>query len=238
MRLTISPHLAVRIRALLEVLLCSGFPTQLLIAGVLWAFGLAPRASDGQLSLRFVALLSLADAVLLVTLVFVFLLAGGERPRDVFLGRRPVGREAARGLLMVPASFAIAVTVLVLARVAAPWLHNVEVNPFEGMLQTPRDRVLAAFVVTVAGGLREEIQRAFILHRFDRYLGGGWLGLALFSVSFGIGHLEQGRDVALATAALGAFWGATYLLRRSLVAPAVAHAGFNLSEILRHSLRG
>jgi membrane protease YdiL (CAAX protease family) len=133
-------------------------------------------------------------------------------------------------------SFLLAVTVIVAARLLAPWLHNVEVNPFERLMQTPGQRAVLAFVVTIAGGLREEIQRAFILHRFAQSLGGAWLGLLLFSIAFGIGHLQQGRDVALATAALGAFWGAIYILRRSIVSPAIAHAGFNVSEILRHAL--
>ncbi|MGE5816081.1 MAG: CPBP family intramembrane glutamic endopeptidase, partial [Acidobacteriota bacterium] len=120
---------------------------------------------------------------------------------------------------------------------AAPWLHNVARNPFETMLQTTRQQVVLAFVVTIAGGLREEIQRAFILRRFEQSLGGAVFGLVLWSVAFGAGHLAQGRDIAIATATLGAFWGLVYLRRRSVVSPAVAHAGFNLSEILRHAMR-
>jgi membrane protease YdiL (CAAX protease family) len=229
---------AERARALLEVLLCSGFPTQLLVIGLMSAGGLGARGEDGRLSIAFVATLSLADAVLLITLIVLLLRAGGERPRDVFLGRRPIAREAARGLLLIPASFFIAIAVLVLVRHLAPWLHNVPVNPLEDILRTPRDRVIAAFVVIVAGGLREEMQRAFILHRFEQSLGGAVVGLVIFSVAFGLGHVEQGRDVAIATASLGVFWGAIYLTRRSIVSVSVAHAGFNLSEIVRHTFVG
>ena len=82
----------------------------------------------------------------------------------------------------------------------------------------------------------EEIQRAFVLHRFEKTLGGAAFGLVLWSLAFGVGHLAQGRDVAIATAALGAFWGLIYLRRRSVVSPVIAHAGFNLSEILRHAV--
>ena len=56
----------------------------------------------------------------------------------------------------------------------------------------------------VAGGLREEVQRAFILHRFERHLGGAAIGLVVFSVAFGLGHLVQGRDAAVITGLLGA----------------------------------
>ncbi len=53
-------------------------------------------------------------------------------------------------------------------------------------------------VVVLAGGVREELQRAFILHRFDQRLGGARVGLVLFTIAFGAFHLDQGYDVALA----------------------------------------
>ena len=71
--------------------------------------------------------------------------------------------------------------------------------------------MIFAFVVMIAGGVREEIQRGFVLRRFEQYLGGGAVGLAIFSALFGLGHLEQGYDVAISTGVLGAFWGAIYL---------------------------
>jgi membrane protease YdiL (CAAX protease family) len=91
-------------------------------------------------------------------------------------------------------------------------------------------------IVVIAGGLREEIQRAFILHRFGQGLGGARLGLVLFSLMFGLGHIEQGADVAIATAALGLFWGVLYLARRSIVASGVSHAGFNLAQVVVQGL--
>lgn len=230
--------MSARAAALLQVLICSGYPTQFLILGTLWWAGLAPRNPDGALSLAFVATLSLADAALLIGLVLFFLRAGGERPRNVFIGTRSIVVEAVRGILLIPASFLLAAVIIVAARELIPSLHNVPVNPFEGLMQTRGQRLLLGFVVMVAGGLREEIQRAFILHRFGQSLGGAWLGLVIFSVVFGLGHLQQGRDVALATAALGALWGAIYISRRSIVSTSIAHAGFNLSEIVRNALAG
>lgn len=225
-----------RARALLEILLCSGYPTQLFILGTLQAVGLPARHANGELSLAFVAILSLADTIIVVTLVVLFLVMDGEHPRDVFLGPRRAWPEAALGVLLVPVSFLVAVTVIVAVNLAAPWLHNVARSPFEPMLQTMRQQVVLGFVVTIAGGLREELQRAFVLHRFDQSLGGAALGVVLWSAAFGLGHLEQGRDVAFATAALGVFWGIVYVRRRSAVATSVAHAGFNVSEILRHAI--
>jgi membrane protease YdiL (CAAX protease family) len=77
-----------------------------------------------------------------------------------------------------------------------------------------------------------------MLRRFEQYLGGSLVGLVLFSAVFGLGHVEQGYDVALATAVLGAFWGAVYLARRSILAPMIGHAGFNLSQVLKFVTMG
>jgi membrane protease YdiL (CAAX protease family) len=227
-----------RSTALLEVLLCSGFPTQIAVIGFLQAFGLVTENPDGRLSLPFVMTLSLADTLLVVGLVLLFLRAHRERARDVLVGRRPVAREAAVGLVLVPTAFVITVLVLGTILTVAPWLRNVPRNPLEDLLTSDVDRLLFGVVVIVAGGLREEVQRAFILHRFEQRLGGAAFGLVLFSTLFGLGHLSQGQDVAIATATLGAFWGATYLWRRSIVAPAVSHAGFNVLEIVRHTVMG
>jgi membrane protease YdiL (CAAX protease family) len=84
--------------------------------------------------------------------------------------------------------------------------------------------------------VREEIQRGFVLRRFEQYLGGGAVGLLLFSAVFGLGHVEQGRDVALATAVLGAFWGAIYLRRRTVAPAMIGHAGFNLAQIIKFAV--
>src|SRR5438093_7657624 len=85
--------------------------------------------------------------------------------------------------------------------------------------------IFFALVVLVAGGVREEIQRAFLLHRFEEWLGGGTVGVIVTSAAFGAGHALQGGDAVVATGLLGAFWGAVYLRRRSAVAPVVSQSG-------------
>ena len=64
-------------------------------------------------------------------------------------------------------------------------------------------------------------------------MGGAAVGVIVASVAFGYGHLLQGADAAIATGALGAFWGVIYLRRRSIGAPMVSHSGFNLLQILQ-----
>jgi membrane protease YdiL (CAAX protease family) len=123
--------------------------------------------------------------------------------------------------------------VLMVILTVAPQLHNVPRNPLADMLQTWGDAVIFGVVAMVAGGVREEIQRAFIIHRFEGFLGGGLVGVFVFSALFGLGHLEQGNDAAIATGSLGAIWGIVYLTRRSVIAPMVSHAAFNLAQLIK-----
>ena len=101
------------------------------------------------------------------------------------------------------------------------------------MLTTPLAAIVFAFVAMFCGGVREEVQRGFIVHRFDGFLGGGLISVAFYSVLFGLGHFEQGWDATIATGCLGAIWGLVYWRRRSIIAPVVSHAGFNLAQIVK-----
>jgi membrane protease YdiL (CAAX protease family) len=227
-----------RIVALLEVLICSDYPTQLALGTTFAVVGYPPFTGRGELSLAFVVGVSVADTVLLIALVLAFLYAHGERPRDVFIGNRSVPNEIALGVPLTLAALVLAAAVLVTVQYVAPSLHSVERNPLQGLLRSPRDAWLFAMVVVVAGGVREEVQRAFQLHRFDVWLGGGGIGIVVTSVAFGGGHLLQGKDAALATGLLGVFWGVVYLRRRSAVAAMVSHAGFNLLQIVQFLTTG
>lgn len=228
------PRLSERAAALFEVLLCSDYPTQLAIAAILLLAGYSPLDADGQLQLGYVFALSIIDAAVLIGLIFLLLWIHGESPRQVLLGRRPIGREALVGLPLTLVAIAIGVGLLLAIQQLAPWLHNVAVNPLEGLIRSPRDAALFAVLTLVAGGFREEIQRAFILHRFEQSLGGPIVGIVISSIGFGAGHFLQGWDAMITTGLLGAFWGVIYLRRRSVAANVVSHAGFDLLEILQY----
>ena len=227
-----STRLGDRLVALGEVTLCSGFPTQLGLVVLLGVIGAVPVDATGQLSLSYVVVLSLVDATIVLLLVWLLLRARGERPLATLVGARPPRGEALLGVALVPVALLIATVAFGVMLQVAPSLHNVPENPLEALIRSPGAAVWFAVVAVVAGGLREEVQRAFILRRFEQHLGGAVTGLIVFSVVFGLGHLVQGRDAAVVTALLGAFWGIVYLKRRSVVAPIVCHATFNLAEIL------
>ena len=225
--------------AIAELILCSSLPTQLLLQAVMMAAGWDPRMSGGGLSLSFVLTMSLADTALLIALMVALSRAHGDSLSELWLGRRPILKECLLGIAFVPPIFVLVVIVLNTVRLFAPSLHNVETNPLEALASGGAMNAVAFLIVAIlAGGVREELQRAFLLRRFERHLGGADVGVLVLSIAFGLGHLVQGRDAAIATGVLGAVWAVMYLRRRSSVAPLVSHAGFNSLEVLRVAMVG
>jgi membrane protease YdiL (CAAX protease family) len=227
-----------RATAVLEILLCSSIPTQLAIGALLRLVGIPSTDAAGHLSLTFVLTLSLADTALLIVMMIFFMHVHGETARATWFGTGHGIREALIGLATVPLVFIAVGILLNTIRLFAPSLHNVENNPLEQLAATPGQAAVFSLVAIIAGGLREELQRAFMLRRFEQYLGGATLGVWVLSVAFGLGHVMQGWDAVITTASLGAFWAWVYLQRRNSVAPIVSHAGFNSVEILRVALIG
>jgi membrane protease YdiL (CAAX protease family) len=209
------------------------------MAVLLAAAGLAPRTADGRLSLPYVFTVTIADTFLLIALMIFLTRRRGESISALWLGPQPVAREAAVGLALVPLVFMLVVVLLNVLRLAAPWLHNIEVNPLEQLATGgPIDALMFGVVVILAGGVREELVRAFLLRRFEQHLGGAAVGVVVLSVAFGLGHFDQGWDAVVTTGVLGAFWAVVYLRRRSSVAPMVSHAGFNSMEVVRIAMTG
>ena len=228
-----------RLIAVAEMFLCSSLPTQIVLQTLLVQAGWAPLTDTGAFSLPFIVTMSMADTVLLIVLMVVLTRAHGDSVKELWLGRRPVFREALLGLAFVPVVFVLVVLLLNGLRLVAPWLHNVETNPLENLARGGALNAAAFGLVAIfAGGVREELQRAFLLRRFERHLGGGAVGVVILSLLFGLGHLVQGWDAAVVTGALGAFWAVMYLRRRSSVAPLVSHAGFNSLEVFRVAMGG
>ena len=225
--------------AVAELLLCSSLPTQLLIAGVLGAVGLPARAPDGQLALPFVLVLSLADSVLLIGLMVAIARVHGDSAWALWRGPGSLGRELTLGVALVPLVVLMVGVLLGSLQALAPWLHNVPTNPLESLATGgPIQAAMFGVIAIVAGGVREELQRAFLLQRFERHLGGAAVGVVVLSAAFGLGHVMQGWDAAVATGALGAFWAVVYLKRRSAVAPMVSHVAFNSIEVFRVAIGG
>jgi membrane protease YdiL (CAAX protease family) len=217
------------------MLLCSGLPTQVLVASAYVRLGRgAGSGSEPSLSLSFVTVVSLADTAAILGLMLLFLRSSGPSPHELWRGRVPLWPEVRRGIAMSPALIVgVGLTLLALQR-AFPLLHNVPVNPLGTMAQRGlSDAIILGTVAIVAGAIREELQRAFLLNRFERHIGPTWLGVVVLSAAFGLGHAVQGWDAAVVTGLLGALWATIYARRRSVVMPLVSHAVFNSLEIVR-----
>jgi membrane protease YdiL (CAAX protease family) len=227
-----------RLIAGLEIFLCSSLPTQILIGALLRASGWAATSGE-QLSPPFVFALLLIDSIVLIGLMVVLTRAHGESPSAMWLGDRRPLREFALGLSLVPLVFLIVGLVMNALLRLLPGLHNVAANPIEQLATGgPQDAAMLGIIAILAGGVREELQRVFLLRRFEQHLGGPAIGVLVLSIAFGLGHFPQGWDAVIATGLLGAFWAIVYLRRRSTIAPIVSHAGFNSLEVLRAALMG
>ena len=220
--------------ALAEMALCSGFLTQLILSILVQALGIRQADASGILSLSFVAAVSLSDTVLVVGLMVWLTRRRGDRPSALWLGNRPVQHEALIGLFTTPLLLAAVGTILTIVQRVAPYLHNVPENPLEAIARgSIADAIGLGVVAIVAGAVREELQRAFLQDRFERHFGPPAAGVVVLSTLFGLGHVLQGWDAVIATAALGGVWASIYVSRRSIVVPLVGHACFNSLEIIR-----
>lgn len=217
-----------RILALVEVVLVAvggtllSVPITFFFAGPEWH----PLASTSSLFKGLAV-----EAVLTLLLIFWLLALRGENLRDLGWARGRFDREGVIGLLSIPLLY---VSVILVGIAFRSWLpaYVTETNPLLDLLKTPSDVVLLIISSIFIGGLKEEIQRAFILVRFEQFLGGIWVGLAIWTVAFGLGHQIQGVDNAVGATFLGLIFGLLFIWRRSLTAPIIAHAVFNVSMIL------
>ena len=112
-----------RLGALVEVLLCSGLPSQLFLIAVLTGFGMPFQTKAGAFSPHFVFTLTLLDTAFVLGLIFFFLKAHRESPRQVLLGARPAAREAFLGATLIPVIFLWVFVILALILILAPQLE-------------------------------------------------------------------------------------------------------------------
>jgi len=216
---------AERIAAFLEVLLVALFGSLLALA-IFQAFSVNPIAQA-----RTVFVFLLCESA--VTLLAVVLLLRFRRERVRDLGLSPAGwaSEVGLGFLVVPVLFGATVVVSVIFQRFLPQFVQIE-NPLLDLVRSPLDLLLFMLSSVWVGGVKEEIQRAFILTRFDRHLGGIWFGLLVWSAFFGVMHGMQGIDKAAGAGVLGLLFGLIYIWRRNLIAPMVAHALYDITTLL------
>ena len=225
-----------RLQSLCEILVTLGFLTDAASAALLSPFA---AFSNPLGSVRALAALLLLSSLLMVLLIALLSRLRGESLRDLCLGKGvSASREAFLGLGLVPVIFLVSFLIKSLCRHALPGFYSGEKNVLEELMKSPLDLALFLVVAIVAGGFREELQRAFIISRFEAGWGPAWLGAVLFAFFFGYNHLIQGMDEALIAGIFGLLWGGLYVTRRNIVATSVSHGLYDALELVRYFFWG
>lgn len=221
-----------RVLALFEIFLLSGLVTGFL-AFLPFSFF---HIKDLNLMLKDSKLLSiylLCDCGLTFLILGIILKTHRERLCSLGLTWENWKRNLVLGLGMVPLFFLMNVLVETFFKVVLPRYYY-PTNPLTEPIRTPQELALFAVTVLLAGGIREELQRAFIINRFRSYLGGALVGLVIWSILFGALHsVQHAQGIVLATI-FGFFFGLIYLRTGSLIAPIVAHGTYDVLAVLAY----
>lgn len=225
-----------RLLALLEIILALGLITDSLALALLAPF---PALSNPLASVAALAAFTTVSSTLLLSLLILLQRLRKEPVLGTFLEKgRSRGRETLLGLPWVAAIFAVSYTLKSLVHHFGTGIYSGERNVLEELMHGPGDLALFLFVAFFTGGIKEEVQRAFVIRRFEAAWGPGWLGALLFALFFGFGHRVQGWDEALIAGLLGLAWGILFLMRKSIIAPVVSHGLYDGLELIRYYLYG
>ena len=172
------------------------------------------------------ALRIMRNKLIVFTVVFLLLRLGGEGLDALGLNGRDWAKHLGVGLVIGFAMF------LGLNVALDSALHSLFPRPpasgpsILSFFKQPLNLLAWLPIGIFGGGVVEELERIFVLTRFEKWLGrpGLVLGAALSSAMFGFGHLYQGLGTAISTAVSGFVFALVYLRRRSALEPIVAHA--------------
>ena len=219
-----------RLRALFEILLLSGVPSSFL---AMYCFSFIYGGASQSLlkDPRILALFLIFESGITYSLLFAVLKVHGETMQSIGLHRNRWKSHFIVGLIVVPFLFAVNDIVVWVLQVYLP-RYYMKGNPIIDNIRTSQDLALTLVAAIIAGGILEELQRALILNRFSRYLGGAPIGLVLWSIIFGMGHYLQGTQAIVSAGIYSIIFGMLYLLRRSLIAPITAHCIYNTLTLL------
>ncbi len=220
-----------RILAVVEILFTCGILTNTAALAFMQAlFGVDQDSLVKNPQFLFYYLM--ADTVFLFATIYFFLRLRQRSFGDLGFRSRALAFNLALGLLILPGLIILAVLGSFVFQIFFPD-YAMTKNLMLEVIQTPKD--LAFFMISgiLAGGVREEVQRAFILTRFKKYLFGAWPGLMLWSIFFGYMHYTlEGLQGAVITGLLGLCFGLLFLQRKSIYGPIVGHAAFNTVQLI------
>ena len=217
-------------QAAFEVLLMSGLLSSFLAGLPLSLLG-GNSAELLENDAKLISLFVLLEAGFAFLILFMVLRVRRENLQSLGLEWARWKPKLIIGLALVPFLFLINILVAVAFRLYLP-AYYIEQNPLTEIIHTPQQLILFIFSALIAGGIKEELQRAFILNRFRRYLGGSAVGLLVWSLAFGAGHYVQGLQGVLIASIFGFVFGLVYIMSGSLIAPIIAHGTYDTIALL------
>ena len=156
-----------RVLALFEVLLVAlAGPVLVQIGFILFNVGRAGLLSDTRILFLFMA----SEACITLFFIVLFLRSRGESLRNIGWIWNKAGWEVLLGIGCVPLLFGSTLLVSIFFNVFLPEYVSTS-NPLLELIKSNGDLLLFLISSIYVGGIKEEIQRAFVLDRFERYVG-------------------------------------------------------------------
>ena len=216
-------------QTLFEIAVCSGIPQTLAVQALFAALGLDAHTILG--SAKWIALFIFCESLTLMGLMIAFQALRRSTLWDLGVIPSSIKREVCLGIALVPALFFFNWMISSLFQMFLP-MYSSPRNPLLDLIQTRGDLVFFVLLAVWAGGIKEELQRAFILNRFQVHLSIPITGLLIWSIAFGAGHALQGVDSAIGAGVYGLLFGAVYLWRGSILGPMVAHSLYDVVVLM------
>jgi membrane protease YdiL (CAAX protease family) len=213
----------------------------LLALGVVTSIPATVIVGDPLRSMRALAAFTTLSSALLLALLAILQRLRGEPVLESFVRRDRMKRDTLIGALVAPTWFVlIFITIALVGLLGLLGLRPPDAaaaSPVLALMRTPGEFALFLLVALLTGGVTEELQRAFVIRRFEAW-GPAWLGAALYGAWFGVGHLGQGVGGAVFSGLFGFGHGLLFIRRGSVIAPIVSHGLYDVLEITRHYLFG
>lgn len=168
-----------------------------------------------------VAVVVIFHDVALMVLAVYLVWRNGEGIAAVGWIRTGAMREFVIGAaLFIPMTIGVS---LIEALLQATGLAQPAKTPSYLLPQGGGDYALALLLLIVVAISEETIFRGYLLRRFSQVTGSRWIGVAVTSAIFALGHAYQGPLGVVAVGVIGVILALVYLKRGSLIAPITMH---------------
>jgi membrane protease YdiL (CAAX protease family) len=178
--------------------------------------------------------LALSNTFVTIAFVIVFMLLGREQPRDIGFRSEQLVRQ-----LVIGSGFGLALA-LVDHLAIGSILKAMRPDVFDEGIRLLKEfmgkiNIVIWFLAAVfMGGFIEELQRLFIITRFERCFGtvGIVVALVMESLLQGAGHAYQGPERSFIYIFIGLAFGLVYLRKRSATEAMACHAVYDVFGLL------